>query len=105
MLVRLCAAVVISGVAALATISPAAAQQYPSREACAYYDFPPGTPEYRLCAERELEMRRLGRMKREYGEARILSDSERACSYYGLTPGSPRYERCVRREVELRSPE
>ena len=104
MFVRLCAAVVISGLAVIAIASPAAAQ-YPSREACAAYDFPPGTPEYRICAERELEMRRLGRMNREYGQARILSDSERACTYYGLTPGSPRYERCVRREVELRSPE
>ena len=104
MLVRLCAAVAISGLAVLATVSPAAAQ-YPSREACAYYDFPPGTPEYRVCTEREIEMRRLGRMNREYGQARILSDSERACTYYGLTVGTPRYDRCVRREVELRSPE
>jgi hypothetical protein len=44
-------------------------------------------------------------MNREYGAARILSDSERACAYYGLTPGSPRYERCVRHDVELRRPE
>lgn len=104
MFVRFCTAVAMVGLAALATASPAGAQ-YPSREACAVYDFPPGTPEYRLCVERELEMRRLGRMNREYGAARVLSDSERACTYYGLTPGSPRYERCVRREVELRSPE
>jgi len=102
MFIRLCAAAVISGLAVVAIASPAAAQ---SREACAYYDFPPGTPEYRVCVERELEMRRIGRMNREYGQARIVSDSERACTYYGLTPGSPRYERCVRREVELRSPE
>lgn len=104
MYIRLCAAVILSGLAAVTAASPAAAQ-YPSREACAYYDFPPGTPEYRICTEREIEMRRLGRMNREYGEARILSDSERACAYYGLTAGSPRYERCVRREVELRSPQ
>jgi hypothetical protein len=104
MLVRLCAALAVVGLAAIATVSPAAAQ-YPSREACAYYEFPPGTPEYRACVEREIEMRRLGRMQREYGHARIVSDSERACAYYGLTPGTPRYERCVRREVDLRSPE
>jgi len=104
MFARLCTAAAIVALATLATASPAGAQ-YPSREACAVYDFPPGTPEYRLCVDRELEMRRLGRVNREYGTARILSDSERACTYYGLTPGSPRYERCVRREVELRSPE
>ncbi|HEX2890895.1 hypothetical protein [Vineibacter terrae] len=105
MQVRFCVAVVIAGLAAVMTISPAGAQPPPSREACAYYDFPPGTPEYRVCVERELEMRRLGRMNREYGAARIVSDSERACTYYGLMPGTPRYERCVRHEVELRSPQ
>jgi hypothetical protein len=104
MMTRLFAAAVFSGLAVAATAVPAGAQ-YPSREACAYYEFPPGTPEYRLCTERELQARRLGRMSRDYGSARILSDSERACAYYGLPPGTPRYERCVRHEVELRSPE
>jgi hypothetical protein len=104
MFVRLCSAAVITGLAALASASPAAAQ-YPSRDACAYYEFPAGSPEYRVCVERELESRRLGRMNREYGAARIVSDSERACASYGLPAGSPRFDRCVRREVELRTPQ
>jgi hypothetical protein len=104
MLVRLCSAAAIAGSAVFAAAAPASAQ-YPSREACAYYEFPPGTPEYRVCVEREMEARRLGRMSRDYGAARIVSDSQRACLSYGLPAGSPRYERCVRHEVELRTPE
>jgi hypothetical protein len=103
MSIRLCVAGAIAGLAALATTGTATAQ-YPSPDACAHYDFPPGSPEYRVCVERELEMRRLGRMNREYGAARIVADSERACAYYGVPPASPRFERCVRREVELRTP-
>jgi hypothetical protein len=104
MSIRLCAAGAIAGLAAMALSGPTVAQ-YPSTDACGYYEFPVGSPEYRVCVEREIEARRLGRMQREYGAARIVSDSERACAYYGLPPGSPRFDRCVRREVDLRSPQ
>jgi hypothetical protein len=76
----------------------------PTAEACAYYDFTPGTPEYRICADREREARRVGRASRDYAEARIVADSRAACSYYGLSPGSSRYERCVQREWDARRP-
>ena len=104
MLVRVTAAAAIAALAMIAAASPAAAQ-YPSRGACDYYEFPPGTPEYRVCVERELEMRRLGRVPRDYSPQRLVADSERACTYYGVPPGTPRFERCVRREVELRTPQ
>lgn len=83
---------------------PVATVPAPTPEACAYYDFVPGTPEYRVCADREREARRLGRMARGYGESRILADSRLSCSNYGLMPGTVRYDRCVTREVDLRTP-
>jgi hypothetical protein len=83
---------------------PVATVPTPTAEACATYDFVPGTAEYRICADREREARRLGRMARGYGESRILADSRLSCSSYGLTPGTARYDRCVTREIDLRTP-
>ena len=83
---------------------PVAAVPSPTPEACAYYDFTPGTAEYRICADREREARRLGRMARGYSESRILADSRASCSSYGLAAGTTRYDRCVTREVDLRTP-
>lgn len=74
-------------------------------DSCAVYGYTPGTDAYRMCAVREAEYRRAGRLNRaDYTQARVVADSQNACSSYGLTPGSDRYERCVQREVAYRTP-
>jgi hypothetical protein len=71
-------------------------------EACVDYGFPPGSVGYGRCVQREQEARALGRMPRDYAEARLMTDARDACSSYGLQPGTGSYDRCVGREVDSR---
>ncbi len=73
-------------------------------DVCSNYGFRVGSPEYRLCRDREAEARHAGRMSPSYAEARIVADSQAACQSYGLHPYSDAYERCVRYEHEARRP-
>ena len=104
MLTRWTAILFAGGLAAACTHYETQAVVVPVADACLAYGFSVGTPEYRECASREAEARRLGRMRVDYGEARIVADAQYACSSYGLMRSSDRYERCVQREVGYRRP-
>src|SRR5262245_31874863 len=105
MSLRLGAVVLACGLAACTyetrtVLVPAA----PAEDACVAYGFIPGTVEYRMCADREADARRRGRVAVDYGEARMVADAQFACTSYGLMRGTDRYERCVQRELLYRRP-
>jgi hypothetical protein len=109
MIVRLAAVLLASSLAAACatyeTRTVSVPAPGPGGDACSTYGYTPGTEAYRLCASREAEYRRAGRMSRaDYSQARVVAVSQNACTSYGLTPGSDRYERCVQREVANRTP-
>ena len=69
---------------------------------CVDYGFVAGTSSYARCVDRESQMRALGRVNRDYAEARLSEDARDACYSYGLEPGSLRYNSCVSREFDAR---
>lgn len=75
-----------------------------AEDVCFDYGFRVGTPEYRLCRDREAAARHYGRAPYNYAEARIVADSRDACASYGLHPYSEAFERCVLDEHEARRP-
>ena len=106
MLYRFAAVLLASSLAAAcATYETRTVVATPADDSCTVYGYVRGTEAYRLCAAREAEYRRAGRMARaDYTQARVVAASQNACASYGLTPGSDRYERCVQREVAYRTP-
>lgn len=68
-------------------------------DACHAYGFRVGTPEYRLCQEREAAARRAGG-----SQAFMIRDAQAACESYGLTRYTDRYDQCVREEYAARGP-
>lgn len=68
-------------------------------DACHAYGFRVGTPEYRLCQEREAAARRAGG-----SQAFAIRQAQAACESYGLTRYTDRYDQCVREEYAARGP-
>lgn len=73
-----------------------------SERNCLDYGFASGSAAYARCVDRETRARAVGRMSRDYAEARLGEDSRDACYSYGLEPGSLRYNSCVAREMDAR---
>jgi len=73
-------------------------------DSCSLYGYTPGTSAYNLCVQREAAARRNGRVAANYGESRVVADSQNACLSYGLTAGTSSYDRCVQREINYRRP-
>jgi hypothetical protein len=94
-------AVLAAGLGACATETKVVAVE---EDACWTYGFRVGSPEYRLCRDREAAARRTGRVRYGYSEAMIAADAQAACQSYGLTPYTDRYDRCVRYEYAARQP-
>jgi hypothetical protein len=74
-----------------------------SEQACSDYGFNRGSVEFDRCVSRERSARSMGRVDRNYAEARMNGDARDACTSYGLEPGSMRYNNCVNREVDARA--
>jgi len=81
---------------------PASTAGYSSEQACSEYGFNRGSMEFDRCVSRERSARQMGRVNRDYAEARLNVDARDACTSYGLEPGSMRYNACVNREVDAR---
>ena len=73
-----------------------------SERNCLDYGFTAGTTSYNRCVDREARARGIGRVNRDYAEARLNEDARDACYSYGLEPGSSRYNSCVAREIDAR---
>ena len=71
---------------------------------CTAYGFTASSADYARCQARIAEQRRYGRVAVNYGEARIMSDSQAACSSYGIPRGTTQYDRCVQNEFAARRP-
>ncbi len=76
-----------------------------AEDSCSLYGYTPGTTAYSLCVQREAAARQNGRVAANYGESRIVADSQNACLSYGLTAGTSSYDRCVQREIAYRRPQ
>ena len=81
---------------------PSTAAYSTSEQACSDYGFNRGSVEFDRCVSRERSARQMGRVNRDYAEARLNGDARDACTSYGLEPGTMRYNTCVNREVDAR---
>jgi len=71
---------------------------------CTTYGFTASSADYARCQARIAEQRRLGRVAVNYGDARIMTDSQAACTSYGIPRGTAQYDRCVQNEFAARRP-
>jgi hypothetical protein len=71
---------------------------------CTSYGFTASSADYARCQARIAEQRRLGRVAVNYGDARIMTDSQAACTSYGIPRGTAQYDRCVQNEFAARRP-
>jgi len=71
---------------------------------CTSYGFTASTADYARCQARLADQRRLGRVGANYGDARIIADSQAACASYGIPRGTAQYNRCVQDEFAARRP-
>jgi hypothetical protein len=81
---------------------PSTAVYSTSEQACSEYGFDRTTAEFDRCVSRERSARQMGRVDRNYAEARLNADARDACTSYGLQPGTMRYNTCINREVDAR---
>ena len=71
---------------------------------CTTYGFTAASADYVRCQQRLAEQRRAGRVAADYGDARIVADSQVACAGYGVPRGTAQFDRCVRDEFAARRP-